>query len=162
MISASIIFAQDEQPKPCSAPECRQFDFWLGEWDLTWIDKDGNEKKGSNTITAILDSCAIQEQFDGRPAMAFRGMSVSVYNVQKSVWQQTWVDNNGGYLDFTGALQDNEMTLSRKTERDGKEIWQRMRFYDIRTNTLKWDWEISDDDGKTWQLMWQIFYKRKK
>jgi hypothetical protein len=24
------------QPKPCSEPEQKQLEFWVGEWDLTW------------------------------------------------------------------------------------------------------------------------------
>jgi len=160
IICAAVLFAQDDQKKPCSAPECRQFDFWTGQWDLTWLDKNGKEMHGSNTITAILDSCAIQEQFDGNPAMSFRGMSLSVYDTKNAVWRQTWVDNNGGYLDFTGGLQENSMVLSRKTLQNGKEVWQRMRWYEIRRDALKWDWEISDDGGETWQLRWRIYYKR--
>ena len=51
------------KPMPCSAPEARQFDFWLGEWDLTW----GKDGRGKNVITSIYDGCVIQERFDGRP-----------------------------------------------------------------------------------------------
>ena len=113
IISASLSFAQEDRAKPCSTPECRQFDFWLGEWDLTWLDKDGNQQHGSNQISAILDSCVVQEQFDGNPAMAFRGVSLSVYDQKNRVWRQTWVDNNGGYMDFTGGLENDTMILSK-------------------------------------------------
>ena len=84
--------AWGQRPQPCTAEQCRQFDFWLGSWDLTWSDTSGTIFHGTNTITSILNNCVIQEQFDGAPAMNFKGMSVSVYNVQKSLWQQTWVD----------------------------------------------------------------------
>lgn len=161
IIGVSFSFAQEDRIKPCSTPECRQFDFWLGEWDLTWLDKDGNQQHGSNHITAILDSCVIQEQFDGNPAMTFRGVSLSVYDQKNRLWRQTWVDNNGGYMDFTGGLEKDTMVLSRKTEQNGQEVWQRMRFYEIRREALKWDWEISTDGGETWQLRWRIYYKRK-
>ena len=36
-----------------------QFDFWLGEWDVTW-DEDG---KGKNHILRIMDDKIIQENF---------------------------------------------------------------------------------------------------
>src|SRR5213080_5487004 len=37
----AIAVAQDttatkSQPQPCSAPEQKQMDFWLGDWELTW------------------------------------------------------------------------------------------------------------------------------
>ena len=31
------------------------FDFWVGDWDLTWTNKQGETKKGSNKILKILD-----------------------------------------------------------------------------------------------------------
>ncbi len=66
----------------CAAPErgtvsnrkasaASQFDFWLGEWELTW----GDSGRGSNTITAILDSMVIAENFDGTPSMPLIGKS---------------------------------------------------------------------------------------
>ena len=54
--------------------------------------------------------------------MDFKGMSVSVHNAITDLWQQTWVDNNGGYLDFTGGFQNEVMTLSREVEREGQKI----------------------------------------
>src|SRR4051794_21470059 len=89
--------------------EARQFDFWLGDWDLTW----GEDQRGRNVITAILDGRVIQEQFDGLAATPLRGMSVSVYDERQGRWQQTWVDNSGGYLDFTGGWADGRMVLTR-------------------------------------------------
>jgi len=154
----SMVSAQQE--KPCMAAECRQFDFWLGEWDLTWIDKNGNEQKGHNSITSILDGCVVQERFDGNPGMDFKGMSLSVYNKHSGKWQQTWVDNAGGYMVFTGEFSAGAMVLAREIERNGQKIVQRMHFYDITSDSLKWDWEISKDNGESWQLNWRIFYRR--
>ena len=87
------------------SPELRQFDFWLGEWDLTW----GESGRGINRITAVLDNRVIQEEFDGTPSTPLRGLSVSTYNAQMGKWQQTWVDNTGSYLDFVGEFVDGKM-----------------------------------------------------
>lgn len=135
-------------------PEARQFDFWIGEWDLTW--KGG---KGSNTITAILDSAVIQEVFD---APGFKGRSLSTFHRRKNQWHQTWVDNTRGYLDFVGGMEGDRMILSRTAKTDTSEFLQRMMFYNITADSLDWNWEQSNDEGKTWKLMWQIKYKRKQ
>lgn len=151
-----------------SVSEARQFDFWLGEWELTWPGEQsglpaGQVGHGTNTITAILDSAVIQENFaDGVPN-SLRGISVSVYNQKLGKWQQTWVDNQGSYLDFVGELKDGAMILSRKaTTKDGKEIMQRMVWHNISRDQLDWNWEASQDGGKTWKTNWQIHYTRKK
>lgn len=48
-------FALADQPKPCSSSEFRQFDFWLGEWNVMNL---ANEKfSGNNKITAIENEC---------------------------------------------------------------------------------------------------------
>ena len=139
------------------ASELRQFDFWLGEWDLTW----GEDGRGTNVITAVLDKRVIQEQFDGTPATPLQGLSVSTYNTQLGKWQQTWVDNQGSYLDFVGEFAAGKMILSREATLAGQPILQRMVWYNIAEQSLDWNWERSTDGGETWQIMWHIHYQRK-
>lgn len=135
----------------------KQFDFWLGQWNLTW----GEDGKGTNTITRILDGRVIRESFDGRPSMNLVGQSYSVYVKPLGLWKQTWVDNEGSYLDFTGGLKDGRMILSREAGREGKKFLQRMVWYDIDKDAFDWNWERSDDQGATWKLAWKIHYQRK-
>ena len=90
------------------------------------------------------------------------GVSVSTFNPALGKWQQTWVDNSGGYLDFTGEFVDGKMILSREAIVQEKPIKQRMVFYNIAENELDWNWERSNDDGETWQVVWHIHYQRKK
>jgi hypothetical protein len=136
--------------------EARQFDFWLGEWDLTW----GEGERGTNHISLILDGMVIQEEFDG-PSISLKGLSVSTFNTRLGQWQQTWVDNSGGYLDFSGGFADGKMILSREADVEGKPIMQRMVFYNIAEDELDWNWERSGDGGETWQLVWHIHYQRR-
>jgi len=130
-----------------------QFDFWLGDWDVAW----GDDGKGTNRVERILDGKIIQEKFS---APDLQGMSVSSYDPERNLWCQTWVDNNGTYLDFTGTLGDGKMILSRDAIVKGQACKQRMVWYDIRGDTLEWNWERSDDDGDTWRVLWQIHYRR--
>ena len=76
-------------------------------------------------------------------------------------WKQTWVDNEGSYLDFSGEWKDGQMILSRETNRNGKAVFQRMVFKHITPTEFDWSWESSSDGGKTWQVNWPIHYKRK-
>lgn len=148
-----------EPPSPCASPEARQFDFWIGDWDLTW---DGGS--GTNVVRSELGSCVIEENFDGRDAegKGLVGKSMSVYSPAKGKWLQTWVDNSGGYLDFEGGWTDSTMVLGRQAKRDGKTFLQRMVFYDITHDAFDWNWERSDDEGATWKPLWVIHYARRK
>jgi len=136
-----------------SQPET-QFDFWLGEWDVTW-GEDGN---GTNRIERILDGKIIQENFI---APDLHGMSVSSYDPERQLWCQTWVDNNGTYLDFTGNFADDRMILSRDAIVRGEACKQRMVWYNIQGDGFDWNWERSNDGGNTWRVLWRIHYARK-
>lgn len=142
------------------------FNFWLGNWDLTWTNADGSIGNGENSIIKILDENIIQENFKvikDSSMQSFTGKSWSVFNKNNGTWHQTWVDNQGTYLDFVGEIDRNKRIFKRTaTGPDGKEYLQRMVFYDIKTNSFTWDWEISKDNGETWELKWRIHYKRKE
>jgi hypothetical protein len=164
---ADQLQAQNQQQRPCDTPAGQQFDFWLGEWELTWpAEQWGGQKgdisKGTNSVTKILDDCIIQENFK-YPDGEFNGTSLSVYNAVKRIWQQTWVDNNGGYLVFTGEFIDSRMELRTEVrETNDKQIVSRMVFKNITESSIDWDWQRSEDNGKTWQDVWNIHYERKK
>ena len=149
------------QPQPCSEPQQKQLEFWVGEWDLTWPGNNpGETAHGSNTIRRILDGCIVEENFSGADAMHLRGRSVSVFDAGE--WKQTWVDNEGGYLDFAGEFKDGQMILGREATRpDGSKSLQRMVFKNITRDEFDWSWEGSKDGGKTWSVVWLIHYKRK-
>ena len=131
-----------------------QFDLWLGEWAVTW----GEDGKGTNHILRIMDDKIIQENFS---APDLKGMSVSVYDPERGLWCQTWVDNNGTYLDFTGKFEDGKMILIRDAIVRGEVCKQRMVWHNIEAGQFDWNLERSDDDGNTWRVLWQIKYKRK-
>ena len=151
-------------PHPCSEPEQKQLEFWVGDWDLAWPGQNGGEAgHGTNSIKRVMDGCVVQENFSGEKSMPLRGTSVSLFDARSGKWKQTWVDNEGSYLDFTGEFKDGQMVLSREfTKPDGSQVQQRMVFKNITPNELDWSWESSLDGGKTWQVVWPIHYKRKR
>jgi hypothetical protein len=142
--------AADPPPNPCAAAEQKQLEFWVGEWDLTWPgEKQGQIDHGTNSIHRLLDSCVVEENFSGGEAMHLRGMSVSIFDTRARRWKQTWVDNEGGYLDFAGEFKDGQMILARDAVRlEGTKVIQRMVFKNIATNEFDWSWEASTDGGK--------------
>lgn len=159
-LSFSIAFSQSNEI-PCSSPEASQFDFWIGDWKAEWTDSEGKTQTGFNKITKILGGCALEENFSTSDN-SFIGKSYSVFNPTKQIWQQTWVDNQGTYMDFTGGMDSDKMILSRRVmNKMGKEVIQRMVFTDIKPNSFTWKWESSADEGKTWNLNWQILYSKR-
>lgn len=148
--------------QPCSSPEASQFDFWLGDWTLTWSDT----LHGTNHVEKIMGGCTVQENFTD-PSINYLGKSWTVYNKNYNHWQQTWVDNQGGYIALTGGRAGDSMVLttaersvSGNLSATGK-IISRMVFYNISSDSFSWNWEASTDGGKTWKINWHIQYRRK-
>ena len=136
------------------AREHAQLDFWLGHWSCKW---EGGE--GTNRIEKILDGRVIHEQFDGRPGMSLLGRSYSVYNPQFGKWRQTWVDNEGTYLDLVGGWETDRFQLLLVRLSDDTP-YKRMLFRNIVPGGFDWHWQASADRGKTWQDSWCIRYSR--
>jgi hypothetical protein len=78
------------------------------------------------------------------------GRSWSVRDPQRG-WLQTWVDDQGTYLDFTGGPTAEGFVFAR----DG----QRMVFRDVARDTFIWDWERRTGAG--WRLVWRLQYERR-
>jgi hypothetical protein len=161
--SAGQTAAAQSSPPPCTQPEQKQFDFWIGNWDLTWPGNNPNEiVHGTNNIKRVMDGCVVEENFSGGHSTHLRGMSVSLFDARAGKWKQTWVDNEDGYLDFIGEFKDGQMILGREAVGPGgRRPLQRMVFKNITANAFDWSWESSKDDGKTWQVQWPIHYRRK-
>ena len=160
-LSIAVTHAQTND-KPCSSPEASQFDFWVGKWQAKWIDSEDKPQYGENNITKGMNDCVIEENFS-TDDKTFIGRSLSMYNPNKKIWQQTWVDNSGAYLDFTGGMDGKNMVMQRSvTNKEGKQIIQRMVFTDITKDSFTWNWESSTDNGATWAQNWQIMYTRKQ
>src|SRR5947207_2067311 len=90
----------------CTAAEYRQFDFWLGEWQVHR--KDGSVG-GINRITQEYGGCVIHEHYaTGR---GYSGESLNTYDAPRKTWHQTWVDDSGLLLTLEGHLQGKSMVL---------------------------------------------------
>ena len=151
--------AQQRQQAPCkSQPEYRQFDFWVGEWDV--LNPQG-QTAGTNSVQLILGDCVVFENWTG--ARGGHGKSFNVYHAATGKWRQTWVDNSGGMLELSGDYKDNQMRLTGETKgRDGKLTLERLTFTKISVDRVRQFWEQSTDGGKTWTVTFDGTYVRKK
>ena len=95
---------------PCDARAHRQFDFWLGVWNVHTPD---GKLAGTNRIESEYEGCVLHERYDtGR---GYRGESLNIYDAQRKVWHQTWVDTSGLLLLMEGGLRDGSIVLEGET-----------------------------------------------
>lgn len=155
--------AQDEAapaapPPPCAAEEYRQFDFWLGEWEV----RDANGSlQGTNTIASILNGCVLSENWEGTSGSI--GRSYNAYDRQTGMWHQTWVDNAGTVLKIDGGLDGNAMVMRGSGRgRDGGPVDHRITWTPLEDGRVRQHWEISRDGGATWNDAFLGFYARRE
>jgi hypothetical protein len=146
-------------PAPCSCPECHQFDFWLGDWEVT---TPKGTMAGTNHIVPILGGCAIQENWKGSRGMS--GTSVNMFVPETGMWHQTWIDDQGMLLLLDGKFEDGKMVLSGKTQDPagaGGVVLQRITWSQLPGGKVRQLWETSKDGGKSWTVAFDGTYTRK-
>lgn len=143
-----------EPHKPCNSPEFRQFDFWLGEWDVMAPATPGSSSR--SRITRINGGCTILEQYT--TPLGYEGTSLNFYDAQRKFWHQTWIDNQGGALYLEGALQGNSMVLSTTA---GKESIQRITWTPLDDGRVRQHWEATTNAGKTWSTVFDGYYAKR-
>ncbi len=100
---ATPAFAQsagNTPPPPCTDEAYHQFDFWLGEWEVSG--PNGN-LAGHNTIERAENGCLITESWVNTAGGT--GQSLNFYNPDTGLWRQVWV-SAGSIIDYTGGLTE--------------------------------------------------------
>ena len=94
-----------QQPAPCSAPQHRQFDFWIGDWE---VKNAAGNVTGTNRIESILGGCVIRENWQGTQGPS--GTSLNLY-APDGEWPREWVDSQGNLLELHGGLEEGKMVM---------------------------------------------------
>jgi hypothetical protein len=137
------------------------FDFWVGIWEVGWVNPDGSRGLGTNHIVRTLNKKVIQENFKD-PNTNYEGTSISVYNPNTKKWHQAWADSDGSFYNFEGDIINGEPVFKTKmVVRNGEQIIQRMVFKEIQEDSFIWIWEGTKNNGESWNEIWKINYKRK-
>lgn len=141
---------------PCGASEHRQFDFWLGEWN---VHTPSGKLAGVNRITSEYGGCVLHERYStGR---GYSGESLNVYDAGRKLWHQTWVDSSGTLLLLEGGLRGRSMVLEGQTTgADGQVTKHRITWTPNADGSVRQHWESTDGKGQ-WTTAFDGTYTRK-
>lgn len=152
--------AQEVASERCRAPEHRQFDFWLGRWEVRNADGD---VVGHNEIRRIAGGCGLLESWRGTGGGV--GTSVNAYDADLGRWTQRWV-GAGATLWLEGALEEGpegrrmvlQGTRPRSTPRG--QVLDRITWTPLSDGRVRQVWETSSDGGETWGEIFVGLYGR--
>jgi len=149
------VAAQTPAPPPpaCQSVEYRQFDFWLGEWEVFL---PTGKKAGDSRIESISAGCALLENWSGNGG--FSGKSLNSYDSSDRQWHQSWVDSSGSRLELAGRYADKRMVLSSAP---GAAV-QRIAWSVNDDGSVRQLWESTADGGRTWTVQFDGRYVRRR
>ena len=153
--SAALAQASTRPPKPaCARPEHRQFDFWVGRWNVSQTGQ--GQVVAQSLIESLYNGCGIRENW--MPNNGQTGGSLNIWLPAEKVWKQTWIDSAGTRADFTGGWTGKAMVLTGAW--GGPLV--RMTYTPGADGTVRQAGERSTDGGKTWAPSFDFTYRRAK
>lgn len=156
-LSGNLFSQQGTKSCNCCAIEYKQFDFWIGEWDVF---NQLGVKVGSNVIISMQDSCLIQENWTSNNET---GTSYTFYNKIDSTWNQIYIDNLGTVLQLKGSFNGNKMVLKSekfKSEKTNLYCMNRITWEKDSSGNVYQKWEIIDENESLVQVVFDGIYKR--
>ena len=160
MCGTSLLYAQNNTQKKCySSEEFRQFDFWVGEWNVQ--DSTGAQL-GESSVQRILDGCVILENWENKNS-GYSGKSFNYYNANLNTWEQKWIDNQGVPIEFKGNFFPEEKALKFDgiAFENGKEVSYKLNFYSKEADYVQQQFFRYDELKKSWVLIFDGHYHRK-
>lgn len=157
----------DKTINPCLyGHQYRDFDFWLGRWEVYGNDNKTGPMYGHNTITQTEQGCLIMEQWQG--VTGTTGTSMNYYDGIQQKWVQHWVSGGGTVIDYSGGLihindDTQAMRLVGKIYyaatqqspqiRDFRGTWT-----PLKNGAVRQFFEESVDGGNTWYTWFDGYY----
>lgn len=146
--------------------EARQFDFWVGEWDVnlrirqpdfSWKDTH----RAVARIYPILNGKAVLELWDSE---RIKGYSLRYYDPARGEWT-LWLNwpgaNRAGSSSLSGGFRHGRGDFFSSSENaDGTTTLARYSFNDIGPRSLRWDDAYTRDGGETWSNNWIMEFSR--
>src|ERR1043166_4366943 len=149
-----VLDAFDAVARPCMHDaRFREFDFWVGDWDVRPTGQPAQGPAARNTITKDDNGCVLTEHWSA-PSGSM-GQSFNIFDRSYGVWRQTWVDNVGGQNDYRGGLKEGNMVFLGDTPIPGGGLGRvptRLTFFHISADSVRQFSEVSTDSARTWQV----------
>jgi hypothetical protein len=141
----------------CSSEAHRQFDFWLGDWQ---VDDGADPPKvlGHNQITRTASGCALRELWRG--VSGKEGSSLNAWDATRQRWTQHWIGADGVILRLEGGWDGTAMQLEGVLPHAaGGEQAQRIRWIPRADGSVEQRWETRDP-GEDWKPAFVGHYRR--
>lgn len=143
-------------PANCDTAEHRQFDFWVGKWDV--YRPDTNQLVAHSLIEKLYAGCAVRENW--MPIGGTGGGSLNSWRASEKQWRQTWTDSGNNWTEYVGGIEGGLMILTGSSMKAaGTSAPVRMTYEAKSDGSVVQTGYQSVDGGRTWSLTYQFVYR---
>jgi|CZLA01.1.fsa_nt_gi hypothetical protein len=143
------------------------FDFLPGTWKVhnrrlthplsgstTWV-----EFESTSVTKKVWDGRANMDEYEADSASAhIEGLTVRLYNPKSHQWSLYWANQANGTMETPtiGEFKNGRGDFYDQEFFQGRSIYVRYSWLDIKPNLCRWEQAFSADGGKTWETNWVI------
>jgi hypothetical protein len=168
--SAAPAEAAGRQAKRPVAPTGRpgEFDFLTGEWRIRnqRLKSAGGDAwdrfESEASCWSILGGIASIEELR-IPARQFSGMGLRLFDVEKKIWHELWMNARSGSLSgpgMPGGFHGTEAIFEAEDQDGDKRILVRSVWDRITPRSCRWQQAVSRDEGVSWESNWIMEWER--
>lgn len=149
------------------------FDWQTGTWKthLRRLRKplsgstDWTEYEGVSIVRPVMNGkgSLLELQLDG-PAGHIEGVGLRLYNPESRQWSLNWANGGDGVMStpMFGEFKNGRGEFFDQETFNGRTIYVKNGFWDITSDSARFEQAFSDDGGKTWETNWVMTFKRTK
>lgn len=159
LLWTGISAAQQTTPpvlQDCKASEYRLLDFAVGSFTMHTAK---GQLAGHLRFQEKLEGCAIAGYWAG--SQGGQGEVNLYFDRSDGRWHQLYLADDGWVLHFSGQFEGHSLVMTGlNTFADGRRGLQRMSWSMLPDGRLRQFWEISLNDGKSWETLFETLGNR--
>lgn len=156
----------NEQIKASYEAHKSDFDYLLGDWEFTAVNKQYGNMRGYWSAVRLAEGGEIVDEYrivGDNEETYYSTTTLRAFNGALDQWELVSVDKGKGLQNFgTGHREGGEMLIEQKfgVMTPNPSLW-RIRYHDIGADRFSWSADRSTDAGKTWEKNFQNLEARR-
>jgi hypothetical protein len=132
------------------------FDYLLGDWEITTTSKEFGKGRGYWSAVRLAEGQVLDEyRLVGDKGETFYvTTTLRAYNATLDKWELVGMDRGNGLQDVgTAERVGGEVRIEQKFGvMSGNPVVRRIRYYNIAPDRFSWVSDLSRDGGRTWEI----------
>lgn len=166
------LFTVSDDAATGSADDGRHdFDFLIGDWAVAHRrlrrrlagDDSWDEFAGACAMRPVIGGLGnVDDNYLELPDGPYRAAAMRLFDPSKRRWSIWWIDGRVLRFDVPvhGGFADGVGTFIGEDSFEGRPILVRFTWSEITKESARWSQAFSEDGGNSWELNWDMRFRR--